>query len=182
MTIEAHPGATAPQMASSGQLRLVRWSSSLGSNVQSRGSVVIESGNHRWEGTAKGTGPVDALYRAVDLALRDALGGHPRLLGYDVHAVAEGPDSEGRVTVRIAPPENAAGERNQGVYQAVAQGANIVAASVEAYISAIEQILAEDHWAGATEAAGNDRAVGTAQEARAEYDHRVRPDHSRWWR
>jgi 2-isopropylmalate synthase len=162
-------------------LRLVRWSASMGSNVQSRGSVVIESGDHRWEGAAKGTGPVDALFRAVDAALREVLGGRPRLLAYDVHAVAEGPDAEGRVTIRVAPPENAPGARNAGAYEAVAQGDNIIAASVEAYIDAIEQFLAEEHWAGATDAAGNFRAAAQADDARPEYDRGARPDHSRWW-
>ncbi|CAN5564517.1 hypothetical protein BH23CHL7_BH23CHL7_11710 [soil metagenome] len=162
-------------------LRLVRWSASLGSNVQSRGSVVLQSGDHRWEGSAKGTGPVGALFRAVDNALRDVVGGHPRLLAYDVHALAEGFDAEGRVTVRIAPPEDAPGSRGTGTYEASAQSPNIVAASIEAYIEAIETMLAEEHWAGATEAAGNFRAASRSNEGRPEYDTRERPDHSRWW-
>ena len=162
-------------------LRLERWSASMGSKINSRGSVLIGSGDHRWEASAKGTGPVDALFRAVDLALQDVLGGHPRLLSYDVHAVAEGPDAEGRVTVRIAPPADAPGERNSGVYESVAQGSNIIAASIEAYIDAIEHLLAEDHWAGATEAAGNGRAAPIPAEARPHFDDNVEPDHSRWW-
>jgi 2-isopropylmalate synthase len=164
-----------------GHLRLGRWSASMGSKINSRGSVLIESGHHRWEGSAKGTGPVDALFRAVDLALRDVLGGHPRLLSYDVHAVAEGPDAEGRVTVRVAPPADAPGARSAGTYEGVAQGANIVAASIEAYVDAIERFLAEEHWAGATDAAGNNRAAPRPAEDRAHFDDEVDPDHSRWW-
>ena len=68
------------------------------------GAVVIASGDHEWQASAEGNGAVDALFRAVDKALADVLTGHPRLVGYDVHAVAEGPDAEGVVTVRIAPP------------------------------------------------------------------------------
>ena len=52
--------------ASSPALHLARWTVSSGSQVQSRGAVVIASGDHQWEGSAEGNGPVDALLRAVD--------------------------------------------------------------------------------------------------------------------
>ncbi len=172
---------TEPAADVAGHLHLARWTASMGSKTNSRGAVLIESGDHRWEASAKGNGPVDALFRAVDLALADVLGGHPRLLSYDVHAVAEGPDAEGRVAVRIAPPADAPGARGQGSYEGVAQGANIVVASIEAYIEAIERFLAEDHWAGAIEAAGNNRAAPVAAEDRPNFDEEVDPDHSRWW-
>jgi hypothetical protein len=163
-------------------LRLARWSCQMGSNVQSRGAVVIESGDHRWQGTGKGTGAVDALFKAVDDALEDVLAGHPRLLTYDVHAVAEGPESEGRVTVTVAPPSDAPGARSTGTYEGVAQSQNTIAASVEAYIEAIEKMLAEEHWQGAKDAAGNFRAAGReGGEERPDYDPGERPDHSRWW-
>ena len=96
------------------RIHLARWSCATGSNVQSRGVVVVESGDHRWEASAEGNGAVDALFGAVDRALAGVLSGHPRLLTYDVHAVAEGPDAEGRVTVRIAPPASADGESGGG--------------------------------------------------------------------
>ncbi|HEY6056391.1 MAG TPA: alpha-isopropylmalate synthase regulatory domain-containing protein, partial [Candidatus Limnocylindrales bacterium] len=98
---------TRDQPAAADQLRLVRWTVASGSNAQSRGAVVISSGDHQWDGSAEGNGPVDALYRAVDRALGEVLTGHPRLIAYDVHAVAEGPDSQGVVSVRIAPPSSA---------------------------------------------------------------------------
>ena len=165
-------------------LSLVRWSCQMGSSVQSRGAVVLESGDHRWQASAKGTGPVDALFRAVDSALHDVLTGHPRLLSYDVHAMGEGFDAEGRVTVTIAPPSDAPGARASGTYEGLATGTNIIAASVEAYIEAIEKMLGEEHWQGATDAAGNFRAAGRTPdegEERPDYDPGERPDHSRWW-
>ena len=142
-------------------LHLVRWNVTSGSNVQSRSAVVIASGDHQWEGAADGNGPVAALYRAVDTALARVLAGHPRLLSYDVHAVAESPDSEGVVTVRIAPPETAGGERSAGDYAGEARSENIIAASVEAYIDAINALLADEQWAGATDAGGNRRRAET---------------------
>ncbi len=154
-------------------LHLTRWTVTSGSNVQSRGAVIIASGDHQWEAAAEGNGPVDALYRAVDRALAGVLTGHPRLLSYDVHAVAEGPDSEGLVTVKLAPPSSAAGRRATGRYTGKARSTNIIAASVDAYIDAINQLLAEDHWADATEQAGNRkraRAAAGAKARRVQFD------------
>jgi hypothetical protein len=151
-------------------LRLARWSCNSGSKTQSRGAVVVESGEHRWQASAEGNGPVAALFRAVDIALQDVLAGQPRLLAYEVHAVAEGPDAEGKVTVMLAPPAGAEGERAHGSYQGVAQSPNIIAASVEAYVSALNQLLAEVHWAGATDSAGNFRAAAAKAGPRSEFD------------
>jgi hypothetical protein len=96
------------------------------------------------------------------------------LLSYDVHAVAEGPDAEGRVTVAIAPPPAAEGARATGRYVGEVTSTNIIAASIEAYIDAINDLLAEEHWAGATETAGNRKRARvtepTAKARRAELD------------
>jgi 2-isopropylmalate synthase len=154
-------------------LHLARWTVTSGSQVQSRGAVVIASGDHQWEASAEGNGAVDALFRAVDKALKGVLTGHPRLLSYDVHAIAEGPDAQGVVTVRIAPPSDAAGERASGEYLGEARSENIIAASVDAYVHAINNLLAEEHWEGATEAAGNRKRApraAAAPDRRAELD------------
>ncbi len=148
-------------------LHLERWTVTSGSNVQSRGAVVIASGDHQWDGAAEGNGPVDALFRAVDAALEGVLTGHPRLIAYDVHAVAEGPDAEGLVTVRLAPPSSAEGDRATGKYTGSSSDVNIIAASIEAYIAAIDRLLAEVSWQGATEAAGNRRRAKSAEVASA---------------
>lgn len=162
------PGPAADEaLPANEKLRLARWTVASGSNIQSRGAVVIVSGDHQWEGAAEGNGPVDALIRAVDTALADVLGGHPRLLAYEVHAVTEGPDAEAAVTVRIAPPESATGHRAAGRHRAEAHNVNMIAASVEAYISAVDELLAQEHWRGATEAAGNRKRARAAAVARA---------------
>ena len=167
------------------QVRLERWTVTSGSNVNSRAAVVLRAGGHDWKASAEGNGAVDALYKAVDLALADVIGGHPLLLAYDVHALAEGPDAEGRVTVRIAPPVHAAGARSDGRFQAEVSSTNTIAASVEAYVSAINAMLAADSWAGAAEAAGSRRGRGGAAEAgtpQAEYDDEARPiDTTEWF-
>ena len=82
------------------------------------------------------------------------------------------------VNVRIAPPL-AAGERGEGEYDGEARGPNIIAASIEAYLVALNEMLVEAHWTGAPEAAAatGKRArrksavsAGTARERRAELD------------
>src|SRR3954468_12673926 len=170
-TTAQHP---APTGDAEDTLHLARWTVTSGSNANSRGAVVIAAGDHQWEASAEGNAPVPALIRAVDKALAGVLTGHPRLLSYDVHAVAEGPDAEGRVTVSIEPPQAAAGPRASGRYTGEITSTNIIAASIEAYIDAINELLAEAHWQGATETAGNRKRTRvsepTAKAQRAEPD------------
>lgn len=160
-------------------LQLARWTVTSGSNARSRGAVIIDAGDHHWRASADGNGAIDALYRAVDKALTEILDGHPRLLAYDIHALGEGTDTIGVVTVRIAPPD-VGGERGAGEYDGEAKGSNIIAASIEAYIVALNAMLAEAQWTGAPEAAAVTgkrarakvpaAAAGVARERRAELD------------
>jgi hypothetical protein len=169
--MSGHDHATAP-------LRLARWTVSSGSNARSRGAVIIDSGDHHWQASADGIGAIDALYKAVDKAISEVLDGHPRLLAYDIHALGEGTDTIGVVNVRIAPPL-ASGERGEGEYDGEARGPNLIAASIEAYLVALNQMLGEEHWVGAPEAAAatgtrarrkSPVSAGTAREQRAELD------------
>ncbi len=165
-------------------LHLTRWTVTSGSNAHSRGAVILEAGDHHWRASAEGNGAIDALFRAVDKALAEILDGHPRLLAYDIHALGEGTDTIGAVTVRIAPPL-VAGDRGLGEYEGAAKGSNIIAASIEAYITALNALLAESHWSGATEAAGNSKGVavsaGTAREQRADLDEGEAPHDTTAW-
>jgi hypothetical protein len=149
--------STGGTAASAPALQLTRWTVTSGSNVQSRGAVVIEAGTHHWRASAEGNGAVDALFKAVDSALADVLQGHPRLTGYDVHALAESTEAEGLVIVAIEPPAGLEGARSSGLYQGRARSTNIIAASIEAYVEALNAMLAEAHWAGAAESAGKGR-------------------------
>lgn len=142
----AHAAAETPVVD---PIRLERWTVTSGSNVNSRAAVVLQAGSRDWQASAEGNGAVDALLKAVDRALRDVIGGHPLLVGYDVHALAEGPDAEGKVTVRIAPPASAKGARSDGRFSGQVSSTNIVAASVEAYIVALNAMLSVASWADA---------------------------------
>lgn len=165
-------------------LHLTRWTVTSGSNVQSRGAVVIEAGDHHWQASSQGNGAVDALFGAVDKALAAVLNGHPRLVGYEVRALGEGPGAEGLVSVRIRPPAGAEGARAEGEYTGSSSGTNIIAASIEAYIEALNSMLDESHWAGAAEsaAAGQKGGKATSHGRRAEYDReKARHDTTSWF-
>jgi 2-isopropylmalate synthase len=174
-------------------VRLERWTVTSGSNVNSRAAVVIRGAGHDWKASAEGNGPVDALYRAVDRALGDVLdGGHPQLLAYDVHALEEGPAAEGRVTVVIAPPATAPDERAAGRFTGEMASTNTIAASVEAYLQAINEMLVSASWIGVTAAAAEVAAERRARqrggeatgdaESGAEFDDDANPiDTTEWF-
>jgi 2-isopropylmalate synthase len=147
---------SADEATTTAALHLSRWTVTSGSNAQSRGAVVIEAGEHNWRASAEGNGAVDALFKAVDAALSDVLQGHPRLVGYDVHALAEGPEAEGLVIVAVQPPPGE-GQRSEGLYNGKSRSTNIIAASIEAYVEALNSMLAESHWADAPATAGKGR-------------------------
>jgi LeuA allosteric (dimerisation) domain len=144
-------------------LHLTRWTVTSGSNSQSRGAVVIAAGDHHWRASAEGNGAIDALYRAVDKALAEILDGHPRLVAFEIHSLGEGTEAEGAVSVRIAPPA-VGGERGSGEYPGTSSGTNVIAASIEAYIVALNAMLAEAHWRGAPEAAAASGSAATKPE------------------
>jgi len=133
------------------RLVLARWTLTTGSNTQSRAAVVIERGEQLWQASADGNGAVSALFHAVDRALADVLDGHVRLVAYAVTAMGEGPDAEGRVELEILPPGESSAAAEAAVAAATAgqgatshgsgQGPNIVAASVEAYVAALNVML-----------------------------------------
>ncbi len=82
---------------------------------------------------AVGTGPVDATYRAIDMAVNAP----NRLLEYAVHAITEGIDALGEVTVRICTKD---GEyRTFGGHGA---DPDIIVASAKAYMAALNRMLA----------------------------------------
>jgi 2-isopropylmalate synthase len=159
-------------------INLTRWTVTSGSNARSRGAVVLAAGDHQWRASAEGNGAIDALYRAVDQALNEILTGHPRLVAYDIRALGEGTDTEGVVTVRLAPPD-VGGARGTGEYTGEARSTNIIAASVEAYLIALNAMLGEAQWEGAPEAAAATGSkarkpspvpAGVARERRADID------------
>jgi 2-isopropylmalate synthase len=93
---------------------------------------------------ASGTGPVDATYKAIDELVKAP----SELLEYSVHAVTEGIDALGQVSVRVA----AGGERQpranpqyEGTAARIFHGygadTDVIAASAKAYLGALNRLL-----------------------------------------
>ena len=60
-------------------LHLSRWTVTSGSQVQSRGAVVISSGEHQWKASAEGNGAVDAPVKVLWAEVRHGHGWVPPL-------------------------------------------------------------------------------------------------------
>jgi 2-isopropylmalate synthase len=78
-----------------------------------------------------GTGPVDAAYKAIDTIV----GARASLLEYSVHSVTEGIDALGHVTVRVRD------DRGR-VFHGAGADTDIIVASVQAYLRALNRITA----------------------------------------
>ena len=92
-----------------------------------------------------GTGPVDAAYKAID----SIVGARVRLLEFAVHAVTEGIDAQGEVTVRIEPERPSPRPTSQGnnrprTYGGYGADTDIVVSSAKAYLSALNKLLVSD--------------------------------------
>jgi 2-isopropylmalate synthase len=92
---------------------------------------------------AVGTGPVDATYKAIDALV----GSGGELVEYAVHAVTEGIDALGHVTVRVR--ETVAGgiaahrdAPRPRVFHGAGADTDIIVASAKAYLRALSRMLA----------------------------------------
>ena len=93
---------------------------------------------------AVGTGPVDALYKAIDAVVRSPL----VLLEFAVRAVTEGIDALGEVSVRIRPErEPLESQREDGrprIFHGHGADTDILVAAAKAYLAAINRMLASE--------------------------------------
>jgi 2-isopropylmalate synthase len=117
---------------------------------------------HTRTAAAVGTGPVDAVYKAI----QDLVHVPCTLLEYTVHSVTEGIDALGEVSVRVSPHGDAATsdkvnpqyEHSRArVFHGHGANTDVIVASAKAYLAAINRILA------LKEGTGQDRqAAGSA--------------------
>jgi 2-isopropylmalate synthase len=106
---------------------LLDWYSNSGANGQAEARVMISVDGVEGEATGRGNGQVDALYSAIDNVVK--IGN--TLEHFHIDAITPGEDAQGGVTVRIV-----AGE---GVYTGRGVSTDIVAASAQAYIMALNR-------------------------------------------
>jgi len=100
---------------------------------------------------AVGTGPIDATFRAIDEIIQKP----NTLLEYNVHAITEGIDAQGEVSVRLLSEGN--GSRVVGGYGA---DTDIIVASAKAFLGALNRLLVEQTGKG-SEAAGSSTSIRT---------------------
>ena len=91
---------------------------------------LLDADGKTHQDAAIGTGPVDAIYRAINRVT----GVDNELTEFSVKSVTEGIDAQGEVTIRI--------ETDGGVYQGRAADTDILVASARAYVHAVNRSIA----------------------------------------
>ena len=137
---QAATGGTAGAPDDSTSLvRLDGWSVTSSHGGRSSGSVALTIRGEALTAEGSGNGPVDALFGAVDAAVEPQLGWKPTLTDYEIRAVSGGEDAQGQVLVKArrstdeADAESATGH---------GLSTNIIEASLEAYLGALERLVA----------------------------------------
>jgi len=90
--------------------------------------VVMADAGHELRAEARGAGPVDAAFQAVE----DMVHSGADLLLYSVNNITSGTDSQGEVTVRLA--------KDGRIVNGMGSDTDIVVASVKAYLSALNKM------------------------------------------
>lgn len=129
--------------------KLLHMQVSAGSGLIPVATVQVEcpDGETRIE-SSHGTGPVDAIYKAIDRVIQRP----SQLLEFSINAVTEGIDAVAAVTVRIrelgAETESCNGDtttmpRRQRIYSGYGVNTDITLAAAESYMGALNKLLTE---------------------------------------
>ncbi len=111
-----------------GPYRLSSFSVMTGSHAPPVGIVVLERESGSVTQSSHGSGPIDALFKAVDRALGLA----PRLVYYSLYTLSTGPDAQAEVTVTT----ELKGHRFHGHHRS----ADVIEASLRAYMQACNDL------------------------------------------
>ena len=119
-------------------VELLGWSVSSASGGHSVGSVSLVVAGEAKAANETGNGPVNALYKAVDEAVRPVLHWAPVLTEYEIKAVSAGEDAQGQVLVRC----RRSSDEGPGALVVTGHGlsTNIIEASIEAYLVAVNKL------------------------------------------
>ncbi|MBE6913275.1 MAG: hypothetical protein E7473_12210 [Ruminococcaceae bacterium] len=99
----------------------------------SMSQVTLKCGDEIICGVSTGDGPIDSVFRAIE----QSIGYHYELDDFQIQAVTEGKEALGSAIVKL---------RNRGkLYSGNGISTDIVAASVRAYINALNKIVAEEN-------------------------------------
>jgi 2-isopropylmalate synthase len=94
-------------------------------------SLVLKSKASEIKAEAKGDGPVDATFKAIESVAKSGA----ELLLFSVNAVTQGTESQGEVTVRLS--------KGGRIVNGVGADTDIVVASAKAYISALNKLASK---------------------------------------
>ena len=119
-------------------VRLEGWNVTSSHGGKATGMVSLSVVDSDRAEAAIGNGPVDALFAAVDAAVQPVFGWHPVLDSYEIKAVSGGEDAQGRVLVRCRRST----DTGPGALVVSGHGlsTNIIEASVEAYLAAVNKL------------------------------------------
>jgi len=123
-------------------VQLQGWNVTSSHGGKATGMVSLSIGDEDQAKAAIGNGPVDALFAAVDAAVEPVFGWHPVLETYEIKAVSGGEDAQGRVLVRC----RRSSDEGPGALIVSGHGlsTNIIEASVEAYLVAVNKLHGAD--------------------------------------
>jgi 2-isopropylmalate synthase len=113
------------------QWGLVSMSQGSSTTDKPHASVVLKNGKSNVNAEAKGDGPVDATFKAIESVAKSGA----ELLLFSVNAVTQGTESQGEVTVRLA--------KGGRIVNGVGADTDIVVASAKAYISALNKLASK---------------------------------------
>lgn len=99
-----------------------------GTDTIPRAVVTIKINKQIFKGSAKGDGPVDACYKAID----NITGLNGRLIDYGIRSITSGKDALGEAVVKI--------KVKNGIVSGRGTSTDIIEASVKAYLNAISKL------------------------------------------
>lgn len=111
---------------------LENYTANCGNLTTAMAQITLKCGDELLSGVSAGDGPIDAVFRAIE----QCIGYHYELDDFQVQAVTEGKGALGSALVRL---------RNNGkLYSGNGISTDIVAASIRAYINALNKIVFEE--------------------------------------
>lgn len=114
------------------QFKLVSLQTASGTGQSPHAELVLSTQGQQQTANAKGGGPVDAAFRAIELIANSGV----KLQLYSVNSITSGTDAQGEVTVRL--------EKDSKIVNGHGADTDIVIASVKAYLNALNKIHFSD--------------------------------------
>ena len=111
---------------------LVNYMAQSSNVISATASVTLERGGEQERGVSFGNGPVDAAF----LAIESVTGRHFELDSFELSAVTEGKEALGQAMVKL--------RHNGAIYSGRGISTDIIGASINAYVAALNKIVYEE--------------------------------------